>query len=209
MSKREKTFSLLFIIPAVVMLLWKVWPQKMVERTFSYDENAMMAPLQSCLISSGISTGDWKISYPESIEFKETGVFILTYFPSTQVLEARNPMEDCQMLLVSRMEVEGATVEPGETIFTPFDRDKVGRITWKLAPTGEEIFGKLWIYAQTNTGEGQAALFAIPVKIRAGSILGVQPDVIRMLIAGLSLSGTLSIWIRWKRKTEWYNSRLL
>jgi len=164
--------------------VWGIWPERMVFRTFGYDKENKPDLLDACVLESGILSSKWELRFPQQIELFSRSTATLKMIPNRTYDDASYVTID--VIVAANLEMPGAVIEPGETVFTAFDMKMPLEISWNIINNAPQTGGKLWIYAipgETRSLEDSIPLFALPVDIQVVSFFGLEPRLIR--IAGL------------------------
>ena len=180
MLTRNKWIILILLIIATALMVWEMLPQEKISQSFSYRSEESKDYLSDCIRSSGIPEIQWELSYPASLEAKQTESIFLTIYPGALAGKIENNVSDCDVILATRFEGDNIKITPGETLFFAFNRSVVQRVNWNISAISGDINGKIWIYAITDAGstnEEKAALFVIPVLIRNKLILGFSSQL--------------------------------
>ncbi len=174
----------------VAIIAWELWPKAMSVHTFRYDEGNSPNLFGVCVRTSGILSATWELAYPRQVELNSESIITLRVIPP--VTEEGEVLEECsQISIAAYLEIPGAVLEPGEIIFTAFERQQSTQITWRVLENSQKINGKLWVYAfpgEDRDLDTQIPLFAIPFKIELLSLFGLKPQFVRTIgLIGLLL----------------------
>jgi hypothetical protein len=195
---KSKTWKIIRWVGAGISLIawaWSIWPAENVQSVLSFSEPSGINETDNdCENWVQLKKSAIKLSYPQSIRYKEQGFVILTIDPGQSFYKERE--EDCTVVLEAYLGMSDVDIKPGARIFEPLSTSQTQMIIFQITADRktENIKGNLWIHAivtdnrQTTKSEQRNPLFVIPLKIGLIYFLGIPFPYLRIAFMGLALA---------------------
>lgn len=175
----RKIIILLISLPIAGVLVWPLWINPKVERTYIYDsENGLFDPLV-CGLDASLKDTRLTVAYPKSIN--KGGLAQIEIWPVFNWVNENSDAKSCNWAFEVLLQMDHAFITPRETIIQPVTAaaDQVMKFEIRARESPRVLEGRLWIYVLSG-GEGLAMtdrtpLFVIPLEIEVRSLFGVPP----------------------------------
>jgi hypothetical protein len=176
---RRVLFVILLIlaIAAAFGFIWTLLPAPLQVHTITFPDD----------LSSLYGKKSITLQFPASLRLGETGQAILLIRPAGGEPSTLDREKEKSLHFQSRLDLPGVHALPVDLQSAEFDPAAGAEFPWRLLPvSGGDFEGTLKVYASRGDplppGEEGELIFAIPIKIRVTSILGLSLDLERFIL---------------------------
>ena len=183
---------IILVIFLIGLLLWEIWPDRVeiVYLNFRKDQTKQMQEIDCPAIDSLLDRR-WEIRYPYSISKIETKTVSVVLLDSSLKHTAISTGEsECDIAIEVLLDVSNTVIKPGPRIIEPYHIGSPLRFEWGVQATDGDVSGTIWIYVLSEESKEQLfryPLFALPVKIKNNSLIGISPRILRIILFALIL----------------------
>jgi len=194
-NSKKSNLRIIFLLLSIILVGWTFWPEKRtIERVPLKITGQDGLNIDKFQVINQLNDYQVVINYPASINVKEMEDIIIVLERTSQtegVIDGSVNHSDVTLAIEFSIQIPNAEIRPAVEIIEPFIGQDSQIFIFNISAinSDDHLSGDVWVHMLIYGLEDQLIerfpLLVFPIQIRLLQILGLNPHIIKMLLASL------------------------